>query len=268
VRCVLAALTLLFLGCGLGLDLETKQQALDLSCSADAGSLLSATQYYCNLGSPPPLPQTIACCVPPGTEPTNGGGAYCCPSGTICCPGSEAAGYLHCCNSGTTCHIFKNVEGRGGFDAWCLPAICGGVAFDGVTQCCGATGAPVAKTPIANLADFPDRISRPNYIVPVNGCGTSEHRLPSNWGKADFTPACNDHDTCYGTCPRAKQSCDDQLLSAMDAICVSRFNRVTDFGDRWGCRTSAQKFGRLVLATAIANNAYDSAQKGGCQCCL
>jgi len=96
--------------------------------------------------------------------------------------------------------------------------ICGGKPFNGLEQCCGASGAPVAKKPIANLDDCPDRISTPGFVVVPNGCGTSEDRLPDHFGKADFTPACNTHDTCYGTCPNAKPACDDQLLSLLDAM--------------------------------------------------
>ena len=51
------------------------------------------------------------------------------------------------------------------------------------------------------------------------------------------------------------------------AVC-DRQVRIPEFGDRWGCRTSARKFGQLVLSTAIASNAYDDLQKDGCQCCL
>ena len=244
----------LALGCGQEIDVST--EALDFSCSANI-------QRYC-VSLDTPTQNYFGCC-----QPSTGyfSVAYCCPEGAICCPGPEPT-EPHCCGQNQTC---KTVWYQGNFiDALCVPAICGplSVPFNGLEQCCGGKGTPVAKKPITDLADCPDRISKPGYTVPRNGCGTKDHPLPSNWGKADFTPACNDHDTCYGTCPGTKQACDDKLLSDMDAICVKRFSRATDFGDRWGCRTSARKFGQLVLSTARASNAYDVAQKDGCQCCL
>ena len=239
------------LGCGEGVD--SSSQALDFSCS-------HAQQYNCSLTNPPGLPEVTACCLP-----VPFGVYYCCPSGTLCCPGEETT-QVHCCNSAQTCHVRKNVPG--GFDAYCVSAVCGGVPFDGQTQCCGGNGAPVAKTPIANLADCPDRISTPGYVVPTNGCGTTEHRLPDHYGKADFTPACNTHDTCWGTCPNTKQACDDQVLALLDDICVRTFNRPFDLGDRFLCRKETRIAGREILSTQIAKDAYDRAQKEGCQCCL
>ena len=243
------------LGCGA--DVETSSQELDLSCP-------HTVVTYCESLD---TPQTtyFGCCQP--SPLANFAVSYCCPTGAVCCPGPEPT-QPHCCGANQTCQLFFY---RGNLtNAVCVPAICGplSVPFDGRLQCCGASGAPVAKAPIANLADCPDRISKPGFTVTTNGCGTTDHPLASNWGKADFTPACNDHDRCYGSCPNAKQDCDDKLLSDMDAICVNRFSRATDFGDRWGCRTAARKFGALVLATGVASKAYDDAQKEGCQCCL
>jgi hypothetical protein len=141
------------------------------------------------------------------------------------------------------------------------------VPFNGLQQCCGSGGAPVAKSPIANLADCPDRVSKPGFVVDENGCGTKEHPLPHNYGKAEFTPVCNVHDDCYGSCPNDKQACDNQLLSSMDAICVNRFNRLSDLPDKIACRQFVRGIGGKALSTKIAQDAYDRAQKDGCQCC-
>jgi hypothetical protein len=135
-------------------------------------------------------------------------------------------------------------------------------------QCCGANGAPVAKKPIANLDECPNRISSPGFVVVPNGCGTTEDRLPDHFGKADFTPACNTHDECYGTCPKTKQGCDDQLLSLLDAICVSRFVRPLEALDRAWCRKETRIGAKAALSTRRAQAAYERAQKEGCQCCL
>jgi hypothetical protein len=93
----------------------------------------------------------------------------------------------------------------GYFDAYCVAAVCGGKSFNGLTQCCSpVTNQPVPKTPIANLANCPNLVPIPGYKPTHNGCGDAKHPLPHNFGAAEFTPDCNNHDECYDTCLNAR----------------------------------------------------------------
>jgi hypothetical protein len=147
-------------------------------------------------------------------------------------------------------------------------AICGGVRFNGLEQCCGARGAPVAKKPIANLDDCPDRISTPGYVPVANGCGTEDTQLPDHFGDANFVARCNTHDICYVTCPNAKTDCDAALLKGIDRTCKETFGLPSQFVERLSCQQRAENAARVALATPQAARAYEDAQKKGCQCCL
>jgi hypothetical protein len=62
--------------------------------------------------------------------------------------------------------------------------------------------------------------------IPVpNGCGPSGGpTLPGWWGGRgmwNFTPACNAHGICYGTCGSAKAACDSAFYAQMSSICNS-----------------------------------------------
>jgi RHS repeat-associated protein len=55
-----------------------------------------------------------------------------------------------------------------------------------------------------------------------NGCGAAGGtQYRGNYGLWDFTPACNGHDICYGTCGSSKEDCDIRFLADMLSICSS-----------------------------------------------
>jgi Group XII secretory phospholipase A2 precursor (PLA2G12) len=242
--------------CGVGLekeDLGTEAEALTTTCGGNQ-------QTYCDLYKPPPG-STKACCVPYGPLYFSN----CCPSGTLCCPGTETT-QIHCCDSTRYCRIRVNQPDL--FDAQCLVAICGGQPFNGLTQCCAPRGVPVAKKPIASLADCPDRISTPGFDAVPNGCGTVEKRLPDHFGPANFTPQCNAHDICYVTCPNPKRKCDDALLKGINDTCDAAFTNLSQLLDKVTCEHVAFLAAKTAVESPIGVLAYDSAQKRGCQCCL
>ncbi|CAF1497669.1 unnamed protein product [Adineta steineri] len=64
-----------------------------------------------------------------------------------------------------------------------------------------------------------------------NGCGGEGspfnfliNPLGDMWG---FTPACNDHDMCYGTCNNLRNTCDTNFLTSMQQTC-SKFSSLPD----------------------------------------
>jgi RHS repeat-associated protein len=71
----------------------------------------------------------------------------------------------------------------------------------------------------------------------------------------DFSTACQNHDSCYGTCGASKQQCDATFLQDMYAAC----------GDNRFCRTLANTyFGAVKRA---GQSFFDRAQKEACKEC-
>lgn len=60
-----------------------------------------------------------------------------------------------------------------------------------------------------------------------NGCGPNGWKnkfVPENpFWIAHFTPACNNHDTCYETCGADKAVCDKEFLTDMQVICYFKY---------------------------------------------
>ena len=80
-----------------------------------------------------------------------------------------------------------------------------------------------------------------------------------------FTPACDKHDICYGTCRSGKVFCDQDFEDGENgllAICARLFDEVC----RDACEILARTYGAAVRT--LGQPVYDSAQKQACQCCL
>jgi RHS repeat-associated protein len=89
-----------------------------------------------------------------------------------------------------------------------------------------------------------------------NGCGAAGGaQFPGNFGLWDFTPACNGHDICYGTCGSSKEDCDSQFLDDMLSICSS-YILLPNLGSP--CLGLATIYYSAVMAAG--QDAYDSAQ--------
>jgi hypothetical protein len=249
-------------GCGVGLDSEG-EQTVDAPASERRGADLGlgacygSAQYYCDQDEPPPG-TTTACCA--------AGVGYCCPTGTsICCPGTDTV-QSHCCDAAHTCQITGSVTSN--FDAYCVAAVCGGKSFNGLTQCCSpVTNQPVPKTPIANLADCPNRVPIYGYTATSNGCGDAKHPLPHSYGPAEFTPACNDHDICYEACDNLKATCDQIFLAAITLVCQQAFPGVLHAVDRVFCDQAVKALANLAISSSFGVDAYNTAQMKACQCC-
>ncbi len=155
---------------------------------------------------------------------------------------------------------------------------CNGFYYDPATQCCGRIGPEDKNRPITNLADCPNRVQNPNYPNTPNGCGPEGiggYIIPDCQDVGDdfighfpicFTPSCNNHDTCYGTCstdPGKKAACDDAFQRDIQAQCDA-----ADFPDpvmKSRCYGYAQNYADAVRT--FGDGAYDDAQKGACKCC-
>lgn len=100
----------------------------------------------------------------------------------------------------------------------------------------------------------------------TNGCGSGDWKgtlVPNSWGKADFTPSCNQHDICYGTCGNDKLNCDTNLsLDAMRACDAAYGDSPTR---RAACYTVAYAYGEAVHE--FGDGPYNEAQEEDCDCC-
>jgi thiol-disulfide isomerase/thioredoxin/uncharacterized membrane protein YphA (DoxX/SURF4 family) len=224
-------------------------------------------------------------CVGPGDPPD----AICLPSEAVCCPPTVPRRGIGGCRPGERCCHFP--DGR--------PACCG--CPEGRTPCgqnpgapagvprscclptetCCGSGQDVRCCPcpdtITNLDDCPNRVQRSPPTA--NGCGGADtsdfiRDFLDRFKEADFRPACNAHDICYGTCNRTQKQCDDEILRALESICRATFADVggsegpfmTDRDRRRICLNQAGKYHAVVRGEA-GRKRYERAQRESCQCC-
>jgi Leucine-rich repeat (LRR) protein len=141
--------------------------------------------------------------------------------------------------------------------------------YNPATQCCNKQGLS-DKYNVTDLSKCPNRIPRPGYEVPnPNGCGPSWLNVNSiKVPPADFLPACNGHDTCWGTfnkdLPGHKERCDESFHNQMREICVATFNNVEQESELEECLSEARGFFNWVLRGGIV---YNNAQEKASLCC-
>ncbi|MCS6871810.1 MAG: phospholipase A2 [Anaerolineae bacterium] len=97
-----------------------------------------------------------------------------------------------------------------------------------------------------------------NAVQPAaaqNGCGPERFGglVPDLW----FTPACNRHDICYGTCGSNRAACDSRFYEDMRAICATRswWTRTSCYAAAWTYYQAVRNFGQ---------GAYNNAQRVAC----
>jgi RHS repeat-associated protein len=97
----------------------------------------------------------------------------------------------------------------------------------------------VANSPLNNidmLGLSSRKCQKEGYVPPTNECGPQggwlneivsilvpERPLLIILSNVDFGPACDNHDTCYGTCNRSQQACDDAFKSKIIDICEDKY---------------------------------------------
>ncbi len=132
---------------------------------------------------------------------------------------------------------------------------------------------PNILRPLTSTSDCPsNRVPKSNYSPTFNGCGSKGfwgYAVPDVWGKATFTPACNTHDICYGTCGADKAACDVGLREDIVKICLATYSRYDPLLQR--CIDLAYIYESAVEDTLvgghIGRDAYAEGQKEGCDCC-
>lgn len=174
------------------------------------------------------------------------------------------------------------LNGLGMKSAWAAAScLCGRELYDNATQCCTPSGVKT-KYPTPDLALCPNRTQIQGPIA-VNGCGPQggQGYPDSFFGTASFLGCCNDHDTCYGTCSKesnAKNACDATMLGCMNGSCDAAYppNFVsipvigmvdTNKIKRGTCRSQSSAYFAGVQTQRWGVPAYNSAQRGACQCC-
>ena len=121
------------------------------------------------------------------------------------------------------------------------------------------------------------RRPKPGYKPTFNGCGDIHTRwiVPQYaqiWVGAYFTPACNNHDICYGTCNSNKQDCDLILEAQLRGACVewwdslgwNKYNPIA-LALFDACYAEAKVYWEAV--NVAGQSAYNAAQSEACICC-
>jgi hypothetical protein len=101
----------------------------------------------------------------------------------------------------------------------------------------------------------------------VDGCGT--HRKKWNYwfihwvGNASkFTPICDEHDRCYGTCNTNRVACDNSFCSELYASCKANWG--TNPVNYYICLDNAKDFCWFV--GVFGSGAFIDAQNEDCWC--
>jgi hypothetical protein len=113
-------------------------------------------------------------------------------------------------------------------------------------------------------------VPKQNYKPTSNGCGPEKGFIKppqSPLGVATFTPACNKHDECYGTCNSGKATCDLNFFNDMAAICAHDYPGGGIF-DNIGLGFCVQLAANYATAVGVGGgDAYQTGQQEGCDCC-
>lgn len=123
----------------------------------------------------------------------------------------------------------------------------------------------LVEYPPANIDDCPNKRKHPGNVPGSNGCGaaTMEFRPPQSFGSVDFTPWCNNHDVCYGTCGSSRIGCDVTFGDQLTDACIATYS--DNYIMETLCITVAGVYQAAV--TIGGANAWDSGQKKDCECC-
>ncbi len=114
----------------------------------------------------------------------------------------------------------------------------------------------------------PGRRHHDGHTPTSNGCGPEGGALswaiPNSWGPADFKPACDRHDICYGTCNNNKDLCDLEMLATAIKACETAYASDVMYTLRKACVTIAYGYGAAV--SLGGDDAYETAQYEDCEC--
>lgn len=129
------------------------------------------------------------------------------------------------------------------------------------------TECPGDRVPLANVGVCSRKVPKIGYVPIGNGCGPENGpKVPGNYLGVDFTPACQAHDICWGTCGADRRKCDENFLSNLLTICERNFFVLSR--SRARCNFLARSYALAVGATEKGNQAYAAAQLKACDCCI
>ena len=146
--------------------------------------------------------------------------------------------------------------------------------LDPKTQCCTPRSVQPKLEGFSARACKETLTKRPKsekYKPSKNGCGSKDFDVADTWPakgpgkKASFTPACNKHDVCYGTCKKDKDACDKAFCLDLKKACKNTWPNAGDSKRRDGCESRADLYCAGVILAGDA--AYWNAQEEACHCC-
>jgi len=151
--------------------------------------------------------------------------------------------------------------------AWAFETCdCNGQSYDTDVSCCTPSGVQ-QKYPIVDLSACPDKMPHPGFVPVPNGCGGAGSIftpiIPNRFGSADFTPCCDTHDICYGTCNKVKSQCDNNFLGCLQASCMAAYS------DKPVRLKACLKVAGIYFGfvDSRGQNFFDNGQKEACDCC-
>jgi len=108
----------------------------------------------------------------------------------------------------------------------------------------------------------------PNGVPPMicndcGPCGPIGLVIPNTFKKANFTQACDFHDSCYSTCNANKDGCDSAFLNLLDAACTAAYPN--QHHQYFECIDRAN-----IYFSAVRNfgmDSYVASQMAVCTCC-
>jgi len=177
---------------------------------------------------------------------------------------------LESCAGGTIARSDDDSDAPPGKDC------CQGDVLDPENQCCEANGI-LAKNPIADLDQCPNRVPNPDHMLMPNGCtgvpnnpmlllnsGNAEYLGLHFANEGNFLLACNDHDDCYDGCNNNKGGCDSTFGAQLTAICINDYSGPLSSEFLAQCIGLAQQYQEGVEFFEVF---YKDAQKLACNCC-
>jgi secretory phospholipase A2 len=110
----------------------------------------------------------------------------------------------------------------------------------------------VFTCPTSNLIPKP----RPGYKATSNGCGPEGMTLQSEF---EFTPCCDVHDICYGTCQSLRTKCDSAFKLCLHQACGSLTGE-----KKKECKSQADVY--YMTTTLFGGSFFASSQREACVC--
>lgn len=127
--------------------------------------------------------------------------------------------------------------------------------------------------PPADIDSCPGKKHHEGHTTTMNGCGPqagplSHITLDQSYGTAQFWPACDAHDCCYGRCSRsgtAKADCDQAFDATLRQSCQTAYPGSANDVNRLACLDKASQY--VWAVTNLGGGAFDSSQAEDCECC-